>query len=152
LKKVRALRLSIRVLLVFTIVILVVSLYTLFSFISSISSETFNLSLTKNEATGDLMFKFNANPRNNGLLGISLLFELTILDPDYRIIATNSTYVYIEADGSQSFSITLTVPAEFVPGGELQNAKGYFQMKMNVRTLGDLVGFTQIIKIGSGGT
>jgi len=152
LKKTKALGLTTRILTVFTVVILVLSIYNLFSFISSVSSETFSLNLNKNEDTGDFVFKFNANPRNNGLLGISLLLELTVLDADNRIIDTNSTYVYIEARGSQSFSITLTIPAEFVPGGKLQNAKGYFQMKMSVRTLGDLVGFTQIIKIGSGGT
>ena len=108
--------------------------------------------MSKNESTGDWLLSFSANPRNNGFLDVSLFLEITVLDPNDRIVATDSKYVYIKAGGSQSFSITLTIPAEFFPGGDLQNAKGYFQMKMSIRTLGDLIGLTQIMKIGSGGT
>jgi len=153
LKKTKALRLSTRILILLAIIILGVSLYNLFTFLSSaISSETFGLNLSKNESTGDWLLSFSANPRNNGFLDVSLFLEITVLDPNDRIVATDSKYVYIKAGGSQSFSITLTIPAEFFPGGDLQNAKGYFQMKMSIRTLGDLIGLTQIMKIGSGGT
>ena len=152
-KKTKALRLSTRILILLAIIILGVSLYNLFTFLSSaISSETFGLNLSKNESTGDWLLSFSANPRNNGFLDVSLFLEITVLDPNDRIVATDSKYVYIKAGGSQSFSITLTIPAEFFPGGDLQNAKGYFQMKMSIRTLGDLIGLTQIMKIGSGGT
>jgi len=80
---------------------------------------------------------------------VSLPFGTTILDPNNQVVATDSKYAIVRAGGNQTFSITLTIPAEFVLGGDIQNAKGYFQMKMSDKTLGDLVGLTQVMEIGS---
>ncbi len=134
------------------ILVAAVSLHTIFGFIFSITGETFRLNLSRNESSGDWELAFNANARNSGLLGLSLFIELTILDLDEKIVAIDSRQVYIGAGGSQVFSITLTIPSEFVPVGDIQNARGLFQLRMSVKTLGDLVGLTQILKIGSGAT
>jgi len=38
-----------------------------------------------------------------------------------------------------------------VPDGKIEEARGYFQMRMAIRELGNLMGLTQLMKIGSGG-
>lgn len=86
------------------------SAYTILTFLAgAISSDSFGLDLNKNEVTGDWTFTLNANPRNNGFLDMSLSFELTMLDIDEKVIATNSTSVYIRAGSNQPFSLGLTI-------------------------------------------
>ncbi|MGQ9782168.1 MAG: hypothetical protein ACUVQ8_08015 [Nitrososphaeria archaeon] len=151
-KKTKTIRLSTRILLVLTILITVISLYNIIGFISSMSSETFNLDLDENESTGDWTLTLNANPKNKGFLDVSLFIELTILDSNNQTIATESKHVQIKAGGSETFSVALNIPAEFAPGGDIQNAKGTFRMVMSIRTLGDLIGLTQVMEIKGGET
>lgn len=150
-EKKRALKLSIKVLEVVTIIVCVAGLYNLIAFISGIASwGSFGPQLTKDESTGDWTLTFAGSPRNNGFLGVSLSLELTISDLDQKVIATNSTTVQIGPGGSQAISLVMKIPAELVPGGDLAAAKGYFEMKMGVRTLGDLMGLSQVMKVGGG--
>jgi len=149
LEKKRALRLSIRILVILTIVIFVVSLYNLMVFLTTaISGESFGMKLNRNESTGDWVLTFSANPRNNGVLPVSIYLKITILDLKDNVIAENSTKVYIAAGSSHPFSFTLTIPSELVQGGELQGDEGSMKFQMSVTTFGDLVGFTQLMKIG----
>ncbi len=149
--KSQALKLSTRILIVFTILILVISLYSILSLIFSITSGTSNMNLDKNESTGDYMLSFSLNPRNNAFLDVSLFLEIKILDLNKQVIATESKYVIIKPGGTQSLSLNLTIPSEFVPEGDLEKAQGYFQLTMSIKTLGDLIGLTQVMRIGSGG-
>ena len=96
------------------------------------------------------MLAFNENPRNNGFLDVTLFFEITILDINGRVIATNSTTVLVRAGSNQPFSLVMRIPADMVPGGKIEEAKGYFQMRMAARELGNLMGIEQLMKIGSG--
>jgi hypothetical protein len=149
LEKKRALRLSYRILIVLTVVIFIVGLYNLFSFLSTaISGDSFDIDLNKNEITGDWIFSFEANPMNNGVLPISLYFEITLFDLDDNLIATNSSTTYIGAGSSQSLSFSLIIPSEFVQGDDIQGDEGYMKMVMTVRTFADLMGLTQIMRIG----
>lgn len=149
--KSQALKLSTRILIVFTILILVISLYSILSLIFSITSGTSNMNLDKNESTGDYMLSFSLNPRNNAFLDVSLFLEIKIFDLNKQVIATESKYVIIKPGGTQSLSLNLTIPSEFVPEGDLEKAQGYFQLTMSIKTLGDLIGLTQVMRIGSGG-
>jgi len=151
LNKSQALKLSTRILIVFTILILVISLYSILSLIFSITSGTSNMNLDKNESTGDYMLSFSLNPRNNAFLDVSLFLEIKIFDLNKQVIATESKYVIIKPGGTQSLSLNLTIPSEFVPEGDLEKAQGYFQLTMSIKTLGDLIGLTQVMRIGSGG-
>lgn len=149
--KSQALKLSTRILIVFTILILVISLYSILSLIFSITSGTSNMNLDKNESTGDYMLSFSLNPRNNAFLDVSLFLEIKIFDLNKQVIATESKYVIIKPGGTQSLSLNLTIPSEFVPEGDLEKAQGYFQLTMSIKTLGDLIGLTQVMRIGSSG-
>lgn len=143
-------KLSARTLIILTILITIISFYSIIGFISSISSETFKLSMYKNESTGGWTFALNANPINRGFLDIGLYIELTIFDSNNQVIAKGSKYVLLKAGRSETFSVNLNVPAEFVPDGVLENANGIFQMELRVRILWDLVGVTQVMKIRGG--
>ncbi len=147
-KRIKALRLGIIGFEVLTIALCVLSVYTLFNALSTaISGGTLNLNLDVDESTGEWRFVLNGNPRNGGFLGITLFFEVAVLDLSGQDIARNSTSVYIPAGGANQFSLSLTIPPELVPGGSLEEAEGYFELRFAVRTLGDLVGFTNILKI-----
>lgn len=152
LERKRALKLSYRVLVVATIVVFVVGIYNLISFLSGLTSSSIAPKLSRDEITGDWTLAFNGNPRNNGFLDVTLFFEITILDINEHVIATNSTTVLVKAGSSQPFSLVMRIPADMVPDGKIEDAKGYFQMTMAVRELGNLMGLEQIIKIGSSGT
>ncbi len=142
--------LSTRILFILTMLIVVISFYSIIGFISSISGETFKLNMDKNESTGDWALTLNASPTNKGFLDLSLFIELTLFDSNDQVIARGSKHVLVKAGESETFSVALNIPAEFVPSGDLENAKGTFQMELRVRTLGDLVGLTQIMKIKGG--
>ena len=149
-EKKRGLRLSYRVLIVVTIIVFTVGIYNLIAFLGGLGGSSISPKLTKDEVTGDWKLAFGGNPRNNGILDVSLSFEITIFDVNGRIVATNSTTVLVRPGSSQTFSMIMTIPSEMVPGGKIEEAKGFFEMKMAVRELGGLMGLTQIMKVGSG--
>ncbi len=149
-KVVKALRFCVIGLVLLTIVLFILSLYTLFSgLVGAISGDTLGLELNKNTPTGDWELTLEANPRNNGVLGLRLFINLGILNSSGEYIVVNSTSVYIAPGGQSPFSLTLTIPYEVVQKyleGE-QGAPVVFEMMFGIRTLGDLVGFTQIMRI-----
>ena len=124
----------------------------LISFLGT-SSESFAgaFNINKNESTGEWVISFNASPRNGGILPVNFFLEITLFDLSDNMIATNSSLVNIGAGNTQSFSFSLIIPSDFVQGDKLQGDEGYMQMTMSIRTLGDLVGLTQIMKVGGDG-
>jgi len=150
LKGKRALKLSYRVLIVATIIIFIVGISNLLFFLGGLTGSSFSPKLSQDENTGDWTMAFNGNPRNGGFLDVTLFFEITILDINERVITTNSTTVLVKAGSSQPFSLVLRIPADMVPGGKMEEARGYFQMRMTIGELGNLMGLTQLMKIGGG--
>jgi len=147
---VKALRFCIIGLVLLTIVLFTVSLYTLFTGLLGAISTFGPPQLNKNTPTGDWELTFEANPRNNGVLGVRLFIHLGIRNSSGEYIAVNSTSVYIAPGGQSPFSLTLTIPYEVVQKYSLageQGARVVFEMMFGIRTLGDLVGFTQIMRI-----
>ena len=151
LKKTTMLKLCTRIAIILTVAIFVVSFYNLFTFLGNIvTGETFSLNFIEDELSGDLLLSLDANPRNDGFLDISLSIELTVFDLNDHIIAEDSTSFNINAGSSHPLSLSLAIPAGTVGNGGLQGDEGYMHMKLTVRTLADLVGFTNIMKIGGG--
>jgi hypothetical protein len=150
-KVIKILRYCILSLVLFTIVLFIISLYSLIIGLSSaISGEgTFGLNLNKDNPDGDWTLSLNANPRNNGILNERVFLQLGILNSDGEYIARNSTSVYIESGGQKSFSLVLTIPydvvQEYLESGQEVNVT--FEMKFGISTLWDLVGFTQVMRI-----
>jgi len=146
--RIKALRLGIIGFEVLTIALCLLSIYTLFNALSTaISGGTMNLNLDRDESTGEWRLVLNGNPRNTGFLGVTLFFEVAVLDLSGQDIARNSTSVYVPAGGTNQFSLSLNIPPDVVPEGNLEEAEGYFELKFAVKTLGDLVGFTNMLRI-----
>jgi len=148
----RALKLSYRILAIATIVIFITGFYNLIAFLAGLTSSSIAPTLSQDDITGDWTLAFNGNPRNNGFLDVTVFLEITILDINEHVIATNSTTVLVRAGSSQPFSLIMRIPSDMVPGGKIEEAKGYFQMTMAVRELGNLMGLSQNMRIGSGRT
>ena len=147
-KSTRALRYCIISLVVLTIALFAVSIHTLFTGLAgAIQGETFGLNLDEDEATGDWLITFDANPRNPGLLGTRLFIQLQILSVDGEQLAANSTSVYIAPGGRGQFSLTLFIPREDIQRYITGEEEGIFEMKFGISTLADLVGFTQTMRI-----
>ena len=147
----RALKWSYRALIVVTIVIFVMGTSNIIFFLGGITSTFLAPKLNQDETTGDWMLAFIGNLRNRGFLDVTLSFEITIQDINERVIATNATTMLVKAGSSQPLSLALRIPADMVPGGKIEGARGYFQMKLTVGELGNLMSLTQFMKIGSGG-
>ena len=151
LKKTTMLKLCTRIAIILTIVIFAVSFYSLFSFLGNIvSGEAFNLNMIEDVLNGDFLLSLEANPQNNGFLDISVSIELKIIDLYDRVIAEDSTSCIINAGSSHPLSLSLAIPASMVGKGGLQGDEGYMQMRLTVRTLSDLVGFTNVMRVGGG--
>ena len=118
------------------------------------SADSFGLKLDKNGPGGDWLLRFNGNPKNNGLIGTRIILDIKILDPDGRNIAANSTSVALAPGDQKTFSLALTIPYDQVQIYNLNStqAQAVFEMNFGIRTLGDLVGFTQTLKINAGET
>ncbi|MEM2935821.1 MAG: hypothetical protein QW231_01430, partial [Candidatus Bathyarchaeia archaeon] len=90
-KVIRALRFCIIGLVLLTIVLFAVSLYTLITALLGAISTFGSPQLNTNTPTGDWALTFEANPRNNGVLGVRLFIRLGILNSTGEYIAVNST-------------------------------------------------------------
>ena len=147
-KPAKALRYCIIGLVILTVALFALSLHTLFtSLFTVMQGEAFGLDLDKNESTGDWTFTLDANPKNGAILGIQLSVQLEIVSPEGESLAKDSTSVYIDAGGQSQFALTLSIPAEDVQRFLLEDQEGIFEMKFGISTLGDLVGFTQTMRI-----
>jgi len=151
LKGKRALKLSYRAIIVATIILFIVGISNLVLFLGALTGSSFSPKLSRDEITGDWALAFSGNLMNRGFMDVTLYFEITILDIDENVIATNSTTALVKAGSSQPFSLVMRIPADMVPDGKIEEARGYFQMRMAVRELMNLMGLTQLMKIGSGG-
>src|SRR3972149_10483785 len=95
-KVTRALKFCIIGLVVLTIVLLVLSLYTVINgLVGAISGDTFKLELDKDNPAGDWILTFNGNPRNSGILGEKLSLSIGLRDTNDKYIVANSTEVSI---------------------------------------------------------
>ena len=150
-KAIKILRYCILGLVLLTIALFIISLYSLIIGLSSAISggSTFGLNLNKDNPNGDWTLTLNANPRNNGVLNERVFLQLGILNLDGEYIVSNSTSIYIEPGGQKSFSLVLTIPhdvvQEYLEAGQEVNVT--FEMKFGISTLWDLVGLTQIMRI-----
>lgn len=148
---IRVLRFSIIGLILLTLVLFAVSTYTLINGLSgAITGDSFHLQLDKSNSTGDWKITITANPRNTAFLPTRLFVNLGILNSSGSYIAHNSTSVDIAPGGQTPLSMILTIPYAVVQQYGLddeQVASVTFEMIFGIRTLWDLVGFTQVMRI-----
>jgi len=149
--KIRALGLGLFIFQLISLAIIGLSLHTVLNILTStISGETFNFELNADEVTETLIFTLNANPRNTGYFDVKLFMELALLNVDEQYIVRNSTSVNIKAGSTTPFSLNLFIPVEATQGMSLEQNVGTLEVTFTVKTLGDLVGLTNILKIREG--
>jgi hypothetical protein len=150
-KVIRALKFCVIGLVLSTIILFALGLYTLFAgLVGAVSGETFGIELDKDTPNGDWLITLNASPRNSAILDERLFVNLGILDLGGEYIAANSTSVYIGPGGQSPFSLVLTIPYEIVQQYNVTLEQGgpvKFELIFRITTLGDLVGFTQVMRI-----
>ena len=153
-KVIRLLKFCVIGLIVLTVVLFALSFYSLISGLTgAISEGTFSLDLDKDNPAGDWVLKLTANPRNGGIMGEKLSMSIGLLDSSNEYVVVNSTVVSIAPGEQKPFSLTLTVPYETVKEYNLNGtepADVTFELLFGIRTLGDLVGFQQTMRIGAG--
>ena len=138
-----------------TVTLFALSVHTLFTGLTGAVSEgTFGLNLDKNGPNGDWVLRFNGNPKNPGLMGTSVFIQIGILDLTGQPIAMNSTLVTLSPGEQRSFTLVLTIPYTDVQHYNLTGtqAQAVFEMNFGIRTLFNLVGFTQTMRIAGGVT
>ncbi|MEM3718423.1 MAG: hypothetical protein QXD45_00135 [Candidatus Bathyarchaeia archaeon] len=155
-KAIRILRFGIIGVALLTLVLFALGFYTLITgLVGAISSGAFRLELDKDGPSGCWALRLDANPRNNGLLEERLVLGIGLLDSNGKYIVVNSTSVSLAPGEKLSFSLTLTIPYETVRKYNLNATKGadvVFELVLGIRTLDDLVGFQQTMRItGSAG-
>ncbi len=150
--KTKLLKITILLSQLFSLLFLGLSLHTLVTVsLAAISPETFNFTLNVDESTGDLFVILDGNLTNNASLDVTLFFEFAVLNSDGQNIAKNSTSLNINAGDTAPFSIKLLIPTEMAWGINLEKNIGTLEITFTVRTLGDLVGFTNKMVITGGG-
>ncbi|MBS7631665.1 hypothetical protein KEJ47_08905 [Candidatus Bathyarchaeota archaeon] len=131
-----------------SIAIFALSLHSIIGTLTGIQSEeAMKISAEIDENTGDLKFLLEAKPRNQGFLGVNLLVDIAIYDAHENLLSRNSTSANIDPGESQHFSLTLIIPRENLPRDPQQEMKGSFEITFDIKTLGDLVGFRNTLKI-----
>ena len=146
----RTIKITYKVLIVVTIIIFIVGIYNIITFVVAISDSGISPQLVRDNSNGNWILTFNGNPRNKGFLDVGLSFEISIFDESGRVVANNSTFVVVRAGGSQTINLTMTIPSEMAPGGNLEQARGSLEMKMGVSEFGGLMALKQIMRVGSG--
>ncbi len=155
-KVIKTLKFCVIGLVLLTVVLFALSLFTLINgLMGAVAAGTFGLDMNKNEPPGDWVLKLSANPRNNGILGEKLFFSVGVRDANGEYIVVNSTSVSIAPGEQRPFSLTLTVPYEDVLKYNFNSTEGAdveFELLFGIRTLGDLVGFSQTMRIAGDAT
>jgi hypothetical protein len=151
LNKTKLLKITILLFQLFSLFFLGLSLHTIVTVsLAVISTETFNFTFNVDDSTGDLFVILDGNLTNNAFLDVTLFFEVAILNSDGQNIAKDSTSLNINSRDTTSFTIKLLIPTEMAWSINLEQNIGTLELTFTVRTLGDLVGFTNKMVILGG--
>lgn len=154
-KIIRLLKFAVIALIILIAVLLPLSIYVLISGLSGAISggEGAGLNLNKDTPNGDWILTYNSNPRNTAFLGEKISFGIGLIDPNGKYITVNSTAMDIAPGEQKPLVLTLTVPFTEVQRYNLNGTQAtgvIFELKFGISTLGNLVGFSQILKIEAG--
>lgn len=134
-----------------TVLALGLSIHTIYGVASSTSSgEAMGVEMTYDEATGSGVFRLRAQPMNKGILGADLSIGIGALDEGGKYIARNSTTVRLEAGNGEQISLSLNIPADLIHEVMQGESEKYFEVFLDIRTLFDLVGVSNTMRIQGG--
>jgi hypothetical protein len=151
LKAVRAFGVLVAFVQLASVVALGASLFTIFSVASSAASaEAMAMEMTIDRATGVGVLTLEASPMNNGFLDANIAIDVGMVDEEGGYIARDSTSVSLGAGEQELLSLSLTIPADVILEAVEEDVEGYFEVTLDIRTLYDMVGVTNIMRIRGG--
>lgn len=129
----------------------VLSFYTLYTVMSTaLSGDALMFTSSEDESTGELTLKIEGDLRNDGYIGADLVVEVGVLDIDEEYVGTNSTTLCLDRGERRRITLTLLIPAEEVQRWRSEKDHGFLEFAFRARTLWDLVGFSNTLKIPMG--
>lgn len=150
-KAVRAFRFGVLAFQILTLIVLGLTLQTVFSLLSNaLAGNTFNLKMNVDQSTGDRRLVLNAKPSNGGFLGVSMYLELGVLNENGEYVTRNSTSAYIASGEQRSLTLDLLITKEEAMKYNLTEGSGLLEISINIRTFADLVGFQNTMKMKAG--
>ena len=134
-----------------SVIALGASLFTIFSVASSAASgEAMAMEMTIDRATGVGVLTLEASPMNNGFLDANIAIDVGMVDEEGGYIARDSTSVSLGAGEQEPLSLSLTIPADVILEAVEEDLGGYFEVTLDIRTLYDMVGVTNTMRIRGG--
>lgn len=134
-----------------SVITLGASLFTIFSVASSAASgEAMAMEMTIDRTTGVGVLTLEASPMNNGFLDANIAIDVDMVDEGGGYIARDSTSVSLGAGEQEPLSLSLTIPADVILEAMEEDVEGYFEVTLDIRTLYDMVGVTNIMRIRGG--
>jgi len=151
LKAVRAFGVLVAFVQLASVIALGASLFTIFSVASSAASgEAMAMEMTIDRATGVGVLTLEASPMNNGFLDVNIAIDVGMVDEEGGYIARDSTSVSLGAGEQEPLSLSLTIPADVILEAIEEDVEGYFEVTLDIRTLYDMVGVTNTMRIRGG--
>ena len=149
--KMTALRYAPRVLTVASLVLFLASAYNIGVFFTEIFQQESNvgLVLTQTPEKGDYNLSLTLRPLNHGFLGVDLSTGLRVLDEGGNVLGQDSAHTYVPPRFRRTSTVSVVIPLTSIPDGEIGNMKASVEVTVEVRTLWNLVGFKNVLSIGS---
>lgn len=128
------------------------SFYTVFEVArSTFFGDGINVDTTVEEATWTSVMSLEVSPRNGGYIGADLTFELGVLDDEENYISRNMTSVHLDAGEQKHLTLSICIPETKIREMEIEGREGFFEITLSIRTLNDLVGFSNTFRMRGGG-
>ena len=151
-KAVRALGVLVIAVQLVSFVAFALSFSTVFAVVKNISSpDVVSLEMVTDESTGSGELRLEADPRNGGYLGVELTLELSVLDEDDNYIGRNSTLVRLDAGERKTVTLCLHIPADVMQEMTNGGKKSFLEITLRMRTLFNLVGVSNTLRVEGGG-
>ncbi len=151
-KAVRALGVLVIAVQLVSFVAFALSFSTVFAVVKNISSpDVVSLEMVTDESTGSGELRLEAGPRNGGYLGVELTLDLSVLDEDDNYIGRNSTSVRLDAGERKTVTLCLHIPADVMLEMTNGGKKSFLEITLRMRTLFNLVGVSNTLRVEGGG-
>lgn len=133
------------------IILFAVSTYSLITVVeSSVTTEAGGIEATIDEATGRVRLSLTATPTNPGYLGVDLSVSLGLIDENGQYLAVNSTSLHLDPGEARLLNLQLSAALSEVIDYFDGSKEGFIEMKVDVRTLNNLVGFSNTLRVRGG--
>ena len=150
-KIVKAFRFGTLAFQVLTLIVLGLTLHTVFSVLSNaMIGNTFKLDTQIDQSTGDRKLTLNARPTNGGFLGANMYLELGVLNEDGEYVTRNSTSAYLGSGEQRTLALNLVITKDEALKYNITEGSGFLEITFRIRTLADLVGFQNTMKVKAG--